>query len=192
MSLENLRLEELMRRKEAELRAILEGVADAVAAEDPDGRLVYTNAAAARLLAGAHALGDALGVTPETLPGRRVFEGGDTDPVVVHHHERWSRVKASPVLEGGEPRLAISVIEDITEIKQAEQAQRFLAEISRALAAVARSSTRRCREVARLARAERRRLVRDLAGRRRRGAPRPGVRAGAGGRDPRASPGRSC
>ncbi len=63
VSLENLRLEELMRRKEAELRAILEGVADAVAAEDPDGRLVYINAAAARLLAGAHALGDALGVT---------------------------------------------------------------------------------------------------------------------------------
>ena len=134
VSLENLRLEELMRRKEAELRAILEGVADAVAAEDHDGRLVYTNAAAARLLAGAHGLDEALGVTAEALPGRRVFDGGANDPVVVHHHERWSRVKASPVLEGGEPRLAISVIEDITEIKQAEQAQRFLAETSRALA----------------------------------------------------------
>ncbi len=35
VSLENLRLEELMRRTSAELRAILEGVADAVAAEDP-------------------------------------------------------------------------------------------------------------------------------------------------------------
>ena len=50
VSLENLRLEELMRRTEAELRAILEGVADAVAAEDPEGRLVYVNAAAAQLL----------------------------------------------------------------------------------------------------------------------------------------------
>ena len=47
---------------------------------------------------------------------------------------RWSRVKASPVLEDGGARLAISVIEDITEIKQAEEAQRFLAESSRALA----------------------------------------------------------
>ena len=46
-----------MRRTEAELRAILEGVADAVAAEDPDGRLVYVNAAAARLLGGADELG---------------------------------------------------------------------------------------------------------------------------------------
>ena len=53
VSLENLRLEELMRRKEAELRAILEGVADGIAAEDPDGQLVFVNAAAARLLNGA-------------------------------------------------------------------------------------------------------------------------------------------
>ena len=37
VSLENLRLGELMRRTEAELRAILEGVADAVVAEDPAG-----------------------------------------------------------------------------------------------------------------------------------------------------------
>ena len=38
------------------------------------------------------------------------------------------------MLEDGGARLAISVIEDITEIKQAEEAQRFLAESSRALA----------------------------------------------------------
>jgi hypothetical protein len=38
------------------------------------------------------------------------------------------------VWEEDEPRLAISVIEDVTEIKQAEEAQRFLAEVSRVLA----------------------------------------------------------
>ena len=43
-------------------------------------------------------------------------------------------MKASPVLEDGGARLAINVIEDITEIKQAEESQRFLAESSRALA----------------------------------------------------------
>ena len=75
VSLENLRLEELMRRTEAELRAILEGVADAVAAEDPDGRLVYVNAAAARLLDGADELGTRLGIPAERLPGRRVLTG---------------------------------------------------------------------------------------------------------------------
>ncbi|WP_157592004.1 SpoIIE family protein phosphatase [Solirubrobacter soli] len=136
VSLENLRLEELMRRTSAELRAILEGVADAVAAEDPDGHLVYVNAAAARLLGGADELGSRLGIPADLLPGRRVFRGAPADPLVVRHpgESRWSRVKASPVLENGGARLAISVIEDITEIKQAEEAQRFLAESSRALA----------------------------------------------------------
>jgi serine phosphatase RsbU (regulator of sigma subunit)/PAS domain-containing protein len=136
VSLENLRLEGLMRRTSAELRAILEGVADAVAAEDPDGRLVYVNAAAARLLGGADELGSRLGIPADLLPGRRVFSGAGAEPLVVRHpgESRWSRVKASPVLEDGGARLAISVIEDITEIKQAEEAQRFLAESSRALA----------------------------------------------------------
>ena len=42
--------------------------------------------------------------------------------------------EGQPGARGRRPRLAISVIEDITEIKQAEEAQRFLAESSRALA----------------------------------------------------------
>ncbi|HWK29185.1 MAG TPA: SpoIIE family protein phosphatase [Solirubrobacter sp.] len=135
VSLENLHLEELMRRASAELRAILEGVADAVAAEDADGGLVYANAAAARLLDGAE-LGARLGIPADLLPGRRVFRGADAEPLVVRlpGTARWARVKARPVLEDGRPRLAISLIEDITEIKQAEEAQRLLAESSRALA----------------------------------------------------------
>ena len=150
MTLENLRLEELMRRKEAELRAILEGVADGIAAEDPDGRLVFVNAAAARLLNGADSLGAALGIAPTLLPGRHVFEGEQPEPLVVKHAHRWSRVKASPVLEGADPRLAISVVEDITEIKQAEEAQRFLSEVSRVLAGSLQLD-RTLPEVARLA-----------------------------------------
>jgi PAS domain-containing protein len=134
VTLENLRLEELMRRKEAELRTILEGVTDAIAAEDADGRLVFANGAATRLLNGAASLGDALGVAPGQLPGQRVFAGTGAEPLVIRHAQRWSRVKASPVLDGDDPRLAISVVEDITEIKQAEEAQRFLAEASRILA----------------------------------------------------------
>ncbi len=136
VALENLLLEDLMRRTSAELRVILEGVTEAVAAEDPDGRLVYLNAAAAQLLGDADALGTRLGIPAELLPGRRVMTGAAAEPLVVRHPggSRWSRVKASPVLEDGGARLAISVIEDITEIKQAEEAQRFLADSSRALA----------------------------------------------------------
>jgi PAS domain-containing protein len=134
VSLENLYLGELMRHTEAELRAILEGVADAVVAEDPLGRLVYTNAAADALLDGAGSLADSLGVAAGVLPGRLALAGRHPRPLVVEHGARWSRVKASPIWEEDEPRLAISVIEDITEIKQAEEAQRFLAETSRVLA----------------------------------------------------------
>ena len=48
---------------------------------------------------------------------------------------RWSRVKSTPVFEpDGTVRLAINVIEDITELKRAEQGQRFLAEAGRVLA----------------------------------------------------------
>jgi PAS domain-containing protein len=134
VSLENLYLGELMRHTEAELRAILEGVADAVVVEDPLGRLVYTNAAADALLGGAGSLADSLSVAADLLPGRLAVAGKHPRPLVVQHDTRWSRVKASAIWEEDDPRLAISVIEDITEIKQAEEAQRFLAESSRVLA----------------------------------------------------------
>jgi PAS domain S-box-containing protein len=151
---ENLQLRDLMRDAEEELRAILEGVPDGVTAEDPAGRLVYANAAAVELLgdAGAVTFGDAAvelrgadghgeALPVERLPARRALAGEHPEPLLVAHrrpdtHEpRCSRVKATPVLdEGGRVRLAISVIEDITDIKQAEEAQRFLAESARLLA----------------------------------------------------------
>ena len=48
---------------------------------------------------------------------------------------RWSRIKATAVRDpDGGVRLAINVVEDITELKRSEEAQRFLAEASRRLA----------------------------------------------------------
>ncbi len=76
-----------------------------------------------------------------TLPGRRALMGEEPEPMLVQFRERggsetrWSRIKAKPVREAdGTVRLAINVIEDVTELKQVEQAQRFLAEASRVLA----------------------------------------------------------
>ena len=67
--------------------------------------------------------------------------GEEPEPMLVQFREpggsetRWSRIKAKPVREAdGTVRLAINVIEDVTELKQVEQAQRFLAEASRVLA----------------------------------------------------------
>jgi PAS domain S-box-containing protein len=159
VSLENLRLQGLMRKAQDELRAILEGVADAVIAEDAGGRHVYVNAAAVALLglgsrqealelpadelfARLHAT-DERGrpVLAERLPGRRALRGEEPEPLLVRFRRdsggdpRCARVKATPVVdERGRVRLAISVFEDITEIKQAEDMQRFLAQTSTLLA----------------------------------------------------------
>ena len=142
-----------------DLRAILEGVADSVTAQGPDGSLVYANEAAVRVLGfpSPEALlsaplskimarwelltpdGDPLPV--ETLPGRRALMGEEPAPVLVQFidretgERRWSRIKAKPARDAdGSVRLAINVIEDVTELKQVEQSQRFLSEASRALA----------------------------------------------------------
>ena len=77
----------------------------------------------------------------EQLPGRRALLGEDPEPLIVRsrmagaRETRWTRVKATPVFdERRHVRLAINVIEDITELKRAEQGQRFLAEAGRVLA----------------------------------------------------------
>ena len=141
VSLENLRLQELMRKVEEELRTILEGVADGVTAEDPAGRLVYANTAAGGMLGWEVTDEHGAPLPPARMPGRRALTGERPESLVVAYRRpdtsepRCARVKATPVFdEGGRVRLAISVIEDITDIKQAEDAQRFLAESSRLLA----------------------------------------------------------
>ncbi len=142
-----------------ELRAVLDGVADAVTVQTPDQRLVYANEAAARLyglprggaLAGFSterylrafevSAEDGRPLDPERFPGRVALTGGEPEPVIVRARERetgklrWSRVKATSVRDpGGAVRLAINLVEDITELKRSEEAQRFLAGASRALA----------------------------------------------------------
>ena len=48
---------------------------------------------------------------------------------------RWARIKSTAVRDpDGGVRLAINLIEDITELKRSEESQRFLAEASRRLA----------------------------------------------------------
>jgi PAS domain S-box-containing protein len=160
LAIENARLHTEARRARDDLEAIVEGVADAVTAQAPDGRLVYANDAAVRLLGFVDAQ-ELLSAAPtdirsrfemldedgaeipiERLPGRRALAGERPAPLTVRYRsrgsaeERWSRVQSTPVFdERGAVRLAINVIEDITEIKRAELAQRFLAEASHVLTA---------------------------------------------------------
>ena len=143
-----------------ELRAILEGVADSVTAQAPDGSLVYANEAAVRVLGFAAAealLAAPLAeimircelLTPEgeplplaELPGPPRADGraarARARPFTTRDEPARSAGRASRPSRSATPTarcaLAINVIEDITELKQAEQSQRFLAEASRVLA----------------------------------------------------------
>jgi serine phosphatase RsbU (regulator of sigma subunit)/PAS domain-containing protein len=141
-----------------ELRVMLDNVADAITVQTPDHKLIYANEAAARFygIPRGQAL-DAFDVasylkrfeaTDELgrpldlarLPGRLALAGLNPDAVLVRSRElasgeiRWARIKATAVhAPDGGVRMAINVIEDITELKRSEEAQRFLAEASRRL-----------------------------------------------------------
>ena len=159
---ELLRLEQLATLSAGEARdqleAILSGVADAVTAQAPDGRLLFANQAAVDLL--GFASREALLSAPVTeimerfeildeegapfpvdqLPGRQALSRGQAGEVVVRFRERgsgeerWSAIKAAPIHDSdGTVTMAINVIEDITTHKRAERAQRFLADSSAVL-----------------------------------------------------------
>jgi PAS domain S-box-containing protein len=159
---ELLRLEQMARvdatQARDQLEAILRGVADAVTAQAPDGRLLFANQAAVELLgyesseallsaptAEILARFDILDESgrpfaPEQLPGRKALAEGEGGEVVVRFRvratgdERWSAVKATPIRAvDGSVAMAINVIEDITHHKRAELAQRFLSESSAVL-----------------------------------------------------------
>src|SRR3954469_1713108 len=145
---------------EAQQAAALGGLAAAVTIQDARGGLVYANDAAARALGFDSAAGllatapgeivdafesfneDGSPLLPEQLPGRRVLAGETTPPPLtvrainqVSGEERWRVVHASAVTDPeGRPRLAVNVFEDVTEVKRAEVAQRFLASAGALLA----------------------------------------------------------
>lgn len=133
-----------------QLAIILQSVADGITAQDPDGRLIYANDAAARIVGypSAHALMDApvhevlqgfvlrdasgCPFPVEQLPGRRALRDMPNPPettlcfrVVATGEERWAVVRASPVLDNeGRVRFAVNIFHDITERRQAEVALR--------------------------------------------------------------------
>jgi serine phosphatase RsbU (regulator of sigma subunit)/PAS domain-containing protein len=159
LALDNTGLSAELVTVEQQLEAILENLGEAVTVQDRSGRLVFANTAAAELL-DAGSVEELLATPPQDLverfstvnedgspldvsrlPGRIVLEGGEPDPLVVRAtnretgEERWRMTKSTAVRgPAGEVILAVNVIEDITETKRAERAQRLLADASSALA----------------------------------------------------------
>lgn len=143
------------------LATILDGIPDGITVQDPSGRLIYANAAAARTIgyASPHDLvqtastrvvgqftivdehGDPF--PPDRLPGRLALRGESAPETLLGYHQhssgelRWAVVSAQPVRdEQGRVRLAISVFRDVTEERRAAERRRLLAEASRAFANV--------------------------------------------------------
>ena len=138
-----------LQRSQDELRVILEGVADGVTAQDPAGRIIYANEAAARMIgypSGQALVEASLGEVMqrfevrdeegdpfplEKLPGRRALAGEEGADellrfrILATGEERWSIVKAAPVRdEHGRVRMAVNIFRDITERRRAEDALR--------------------------------------------------------------------
>src|SRR5204862_2248555 len=134
----------------------LGALSEAVTITDAERRLRYANQAAADIL-GYKSPEELVASAPGTVrdewvathadgrpvelhdtPSWRVVRGQPAEPLLTHivHREtgesRWRLVKSAPLTVRGE-LLAVSVIEDVTEAKEAELRQRFLAQAGEVL-----------------------------------------------------------
>jgi PAS domain S-box-containing protein len=142
----------------ARLDGILGALAEAVTVHDRRGKTIYANRAAAELL-GAGSVEEVLSAEPgelgarftiadeqgqpvpvEEMPGRRLMAGEDSPPPLLTRSIRndgeafWLLTKASLYRDPSGSALAINIIEDVTEAKDAELRERFLAEAGQLLA----------------------------------------------------------
>jgi PAS domain S-box-containing protein len=141
-----------------QLDGMLANLTEAVTVTDTSRRMRYANQAAADLLGyetPEELLSQPLGgiaaawdsthedgrpLTPEDVPSWKIVNGQPAEPLltrVVHREtgeRRWRLVKAAPLHSPGGELLAVSVIEDVTEAKEAELRQRFLAQAGETLA----------------------------------------------------------
>ncbi len=148
-------LESIERRMDT-VMAIID---EAVVIHGPDGELVFANPAAARRLGFASSeeaistpaeeirdrffIGDEKGreLGAEALAGRRALSGAITEPLTLRvveretGRERWYRTRARPILDStGRILYSVTVIEDVSDVKRAEFAQRILGRTGELLA----------------------------------------------------------
>lgn len=149
LGLERLRQAELIRTSRDELAAILEGVADGVTALAPDGRVIYANSAAARMV-GARSVQDLLAspaadrvrqfqmkdadgrpFAVDRLPSRVALSRGLSSESLIGFvdrddgSERWTITRSTPVFgDDGSVKYAINVLRDVTAARGTERALR--------------------------------------------------------------------
>ena len=147
-----------LRGTQARLDGILGSLGEAVTVHDARGKTIYVNDAAVELL-GSTDVDDVLAAEPgelagrfiithedgsdvrvEDLPGRRLVAGEQAPSLLTRSvrrdtgEARWLLTKATLYTDPVGGRLAINIIEDVTDAKEAELRQRFLAEAGQLLA----------------------------------------------------------
>jgi PAS domain S-box-containing protein len=143
---ERVRVERELEESRDQLAVILQNVDDAITVQQPDGRVIYANEAAARINGFSSAdellalplvqlvarverfdeAGDRL--SPEDLPARKALRGEETGEMVVRFRlldtdeERWCIVRSHPVFDDhGSIRFAVTVARNISAQKRADQ-----------------------------------------------------------------------
>jgi PAS domain S-box-containing protein len=154
----NERLAVELRGTQARLDGILGSLGEAVTVHDERGKTVYANEAAVALL-GCESIEELLSAEPGELagrfhitredgspvrvsdmPGRRLVAGEEGPSLLTRSVRRdtgeafWLLTKATLYTDPAGGPLAINIIEDVTEAKEAELRQRFLAEAGQLLA----------------------------------------------------------
>src|SRR5215213_26623 len=148
--------QEELRASRDQLEAVLRGVAEGITAQDPTGKVIYANEAAARLT-GFSSVQEVMRSSPaeilaryemldeegnpfplDRLPGRRALEGEEGAEEVVcfrilaTDEERWTVVKAMPIFgERGTVLIAVNILRDITENRRAKESLRRVTEAER-------------------------------------------------------------
>jgi GAF domain-containing protein len=157
LALANARLVTDLRSTRARLDGVLGGLAEAVTVHDDFGQTIYANEAAARLLgrdspedvttALPGELATRFSITKEDgspveiqdLPGRRLVRGEPAPELLTRSIDKvtgqgyWLLTKATLLHDEGRD-YAVNIIEDVTEAKEAELRQRFLAQAGQLLA----------------------------------------------------------
>jgi anti-sigma regulatory factor (Ser/Thr protein kinase)/PAS domain-containing protein len=154
------RLVDELQRTRRRLERILSALSEAVMVQDAEGRVVYANDAAARLLE-LRSVDELLTTPPEELiarftirhedgtpvdpaelPGFRVLDGAQEASMLTRSiirasgTEHWLLTKTTRLEDDGP--FAVNIVEDITEAKNAELRRRVLAEAAGVAAAAAR------------------------------------------------------
>jgi len=151
------RAESELRESRDELEAVLAGVREGIVVEHRGGGFAFGNQAAATLLgypsvsalleSSVHEAFDRFeiededgrAITRAKLPGRRALRGRYSPELLLKFRdrrtraERWVLAEATAIGDFEPPRMAVTVLRDITERRRDEEAQRFLAEASEIL-----------------------------------------------------------